>query len=357
MNTAVAEARLHNLRIGRPGPRSAAALVAWLGAMQAQEFPHARWALALRMPEGAADEALVRAFDRGRVLRTHVMRPTWHFVAPDDIRWLLELTGPRVQRRMAPYNRLLELDPPLLTRATATIERALGDDSFLTRRELAAALARAGMTLDTTRLAHVVMHAELEAVICSGPRRGRQFTYALLASRAPAAPRLPRDTALAELATRYFRSHGPATVRDFVWWSGLTTPDARRALEMIRARPWSADGLTYWSCGEARGRGSGRHGVHLLPVYDEYLVAYRDRHAVPHPSLPASHGRNAVIFQHAVVIDGQVAGTWRTSTSQADPRVEIVLLRRATRSERRGLIDAVERYQRFLGRSVLVSLR
>ncbi len=204
----------------------------------------AKWAIALRMQDGTVGTQIERAFEHGRILRTHVMRPTWHFVTPADIRWLLELTAPRVQRAMSSYNRRLELDPRTLARGIGVIERALGDRRYLTRTELSDRLQRVGLPMTGQRLAQLVMHAELEGIICSGPRRGKQFTYALIAERVPRTPRLSRDEALATLSRRFFRSHGPATVRDFVWWSGLTTVDAKRGLEMNKARREEVGGHT-----------------------------------------------------------------------------------------------------------------
>jgi hypothetical protein len=233
MNPSIAARRLVNQGIIGAGRRRPADVVVWSGAMQAQEYEPAKWAVGLRMRDGASDAEVERAFERGDILRTHVLRPTWHFVAPNDIRWLLELTAPRVHARMAPFNRQLELDARTLTRGTAVIERALGERGCLTRAELAEQLRRAKLAMSGARLAHLVMHAELEGVICSGPRRGKQGTYGLLAERAPNANRFARDEALGELARRYFRSHGPATIRDYVWWSGLITADAVRGLEMI----------------------------------------------------------------------------------------------------------------------------
>jgi hypothetical protein len=247
MNAAIAATRLRNQHITDPvgGP---AALVARLGAVQAQEFEAAKWALGLRL-RGAATDTTV---EDGRILRTHVLRPTWHFVPRADIRWMLELTGPRVQRTVSSYHRRLGLEPRLL--------------------------ARAGIVLDSMPLAFTMTDAELKAVVCRGPRRDRQFTYALIADRAPDARTLSRDQALATLVRRYFGSHGPATVRDFVWWSGLTTADAKRGLEIVRARQAAIDGLTYWTAGPDARAALPRRGVaHLLPIYDEYLVAYRDR--------------------------------------------------------------------------------
>ena len=330
--------------------------MAWLGAVQAQEFGPAKWALGLRLRETTTDAAIERAFDAGRILRTHVMRPTWHFVARPDIRWMLELTAPRVHRTLSHYCRKLGLDSALRTRAAAVFERAL-DGQALTRAELAAHLARSGVAVKGIPLAMLTIHAELEAVICSGPRRGKDMTYAQLGARAPDAKRLPRDEALGELTARFFRSHGPATIRDFVWWSGLTTPDTKRGLEINRAKPDVIDGLTYWTVGHVSRRGGHGQNVQLLPIYDEYLVSYRDRDAVPHgPTMVPSRSRGSVTFQHALVIAGQVAGTWKTTRTADSVTVDVIPLRKLTRIERDQLDAAAERYGRFLGGPVSVSI-
>jgi hypothetical protein len=343
--------RLRNQRLGVAGPRDPARLVAWFGAVQAQEYGPAKWGLGLRLPAGATDAAVARAIDRGRVLRTHVLRPTWHFVTPRDIRWMLELTAPNVHRRMSPYDRQLGLDAGVKVRAAAVFERALGDGGCLTRAELGERLEREGIPSRAQRLAHLAMYAELEGVICSGPRRGKHATYALLADRAPNAPRLSRDEALAELVRRYFRSHGPATARDFVWWSGLRTADAKRGLEMLRAKARDVDGLSYWTVGPATRRVARRGTVRLLPIYDEYLVAYRDRVAVPHPT------QTIVDFWHALVIRGQVAGSWRTTATAAGLRIDVTPLRGLTAAERRGLERSGARYGRFQGAPVTLTVK
>jgi Winged helix DNA-binding domain len=351
MNAAIAAARLRNQRIACPLGGGPAAVVAALGAVQAQEFEPAKWGLGLRMRDGTTDASIERAFTDGRILRTHVLRPTWHFVPRADIRWMLELTGPRVQRALASYHRRLGLESALLTRATGVIERALDTHGPLTRQELRGHLAKARIVVDSMRLAFIMTHAELTAVVCSGPRRDRQFTYALLAARAPDARTLPRDEALGTLTRRYFVSHGPATVRDFVWWSGLTTTDAKRGLEIVRARQASIDGYAYWTVGNRAASLSprSRSGMtaHLLPIYDEYLVAYRDRAAVPHATLPRG---STVTFQHALVIEGQVAGTWRMKNLV----MTITPVRRLTGRERKAARDAASRYEQFLQAAISV---
>ena len=332
-------------------------MVAWFGAVQAQEYGPAKWALGLRMADGATDAQVQRACDEGRILRTHVMRPTWHFVAASDIRWLLELTAPRVHRVMSYYNSELGLDARTLTRCAAIIERALGGGHHLTRAELAARLDRARLPMTGSRLARVVMHAELEGIICSGRRAERHSTYALVSERAPKARRLSRDEALATLGQRFFSSHGPATIRDFAWWSGLTIADGKRAIEMIRAQREADGGLTYWSLGHSRPSAARDRLAYLLPIYDEYLVAYRDRKAVPHGPAKIPFSSNGwVTFQHALVIGGHVAGTWRVTRSAGGLQVRVTPLRRLNATERRMLTAAVERYEEFLGLPVTFAI-
>ena len=346
---AIAEARLVNQYIVREGPRRPEEVVAWFGAVQAQEYEPAKWGLGLRMREGTRNADIEKAVEQGAILRTHIMRPTWHFVAAPDIRWMMELTGPRVQRLMSHYARRLELDEHVLARGLRVLERALRDHQYLTRPELAERLERARIAVTGTRLAMILMHAELATLVCSGPRRGKQFTYALVAERAPNARQMTRDEALGELSRRYFRSHGPATIRDFVWWSGLTTADAKRGLEINRAGKQEAGNRIYWSVEPSASGERLAKLVHLLPIYDEYLIAYRDREAVPHgpPVIPTV--RTSITFQHALVIAGQVAGTWRTARTPRALAVKAALLRALKPRERRALTETVDRYQRFQG--------
>src|SRR5262249_37780284 len=216
----------------------------------------------------------------------------------------------------------------------------------------------AGLPLKGIRLALLTMYAELEGVICSGPRRGIQFTYALVPERAPQAVTLSRDEALAMLTERYFARHGPAPIRGFICWSGVTAADARRGLEINAARREEADGRTYWSIGPQPRIGTGARMALLLPIYDEYLVAYRDRAAVPHlPSAIGAGARGPATFQHAIVIAGQVAGTWRTRQDASSILIDLIALRRLTTRERRALVEAADRYAAFTGSPVHCSFR
>ncbi len=291
----VAPVRLRQQKLARADGASPADVVRWLGAVQAQDYAGARWALGLRV-KGATDGDVQRAFDAGAILRTHLLRPTWHFVAPEDIRWVQTLTAPRVHAANRSYYRKLGLDDRLLARSRTIVEQSLAGGTYLTRHELASALARAGIVAAGQRLAFLVMHAELEQAICSGPRRGAQFTYALLAERAPLARARDHEETLAELAGRYFASHGPATVRDFVWWSGLTVREAKLGVELAGLAHAELNTLTYWFVEgtvtrSVQARTGATAGAFLLPNYDEYLIAYQDRGSVITPR--TGHARHS----------------------------------------------------------------
>ena len=343
------EVRLRNQRLTRPDLRDPAAVVEWLGAVQSQDYAGAQWGVSLRMPALTA-AAFDRAFDEGRILRTHVLRPTWHFVAPADIRWMQAISAPRVLAVSRSYFRKMELDPATIRRTQRTFERALAGGRSLTRAELAAALGRAGIAAAGQRLAAIVMHAELDQVLCSGPRRGKHFTYMLIAERAPQAVVMERDAAIVELARRFFRSHGPATLRDFVWWSGLTVGEARRGIEAIKASldDEKVGDATYYVVPSRAKAPSAAGLVHLLPNYDEYLIAYKDR-AVAGLPVTADAPRNIDVYAHIIVVDGRFAGTWRRAVKPSGVQITVTPFVQLGRVHLKSLADAVARHGSFLG--------
>ena len=313
--------RLHNQKLSASEFKKPADVVRWLGAVQAQDLNGAKWALALRMRD-VTKAAIEKAYNQGQILRTHVMRPTWHFVAPDDIRWMLQLTAPRVNIKAAPYYRKYELEAATFKRSHKALTKALQGGKHLTRGALKTVLNRSGVAADdSVRLGHIILRAELDGVVCSGPMEGKQITYALLEERVPATKALDRDEALAKLTRRYFTSHGPATLQDFIWWSGLTAADARRGVALIGQNTNSVQ-TPRRSTPEA----------YLLPAFDEYLVAYKDREAVGNSLGPA------------VIVEGKIAGTWTRTNNQ----ITVQLLRALTNSERSAITKAADRYAAFL---------
>lgn len=349
MTLKIAWVRLHCQRLTAGHLARPEQVVAALGAVQAQEYPFAKWGLGLRL-RGATDASVERAFASGAILRTHVMRPTWHFVAPADIRWLLALTAPRVRAAVAHYDRRLGITPAVVRRSNRAIAAALAGGVTLTRQELKAVLVGAGVNVEgTQRLAHVLLHAELDAVICSGARRGKHFTYALLDDREPAVTPLSREEALAELTRRYFTSHGPAQVQDFVWWSGLTSREARAGLDLVgpHLAEDEVEGKRYWRAAGTPPASHPGRAAWLLPPYDEYLIGYRDRTAAVDPALWNPMGRRDP-FTAPVVLDGRVVGGWRRSLDQRTAAITLELRTRLGRADARLVRDAARRYAEFL---------
>jgi hypothetical protein len=336
--------RLHNQHLARGAFKKPEDVVKWLGAVQAQDYPAAKWGVAQRMKD-ATDAALDQAFADGAMLRTHMMRPTWHFVTPADIRWMQALTAPRVHAVNAYQYRKLELDRKIFKRSKAALVKALQGGQQLTRDELGDVLRRVGITAKGQRLAYIIMHIELDAVICSGARRGKQFTYALLDERAPQAKSLERDEALAELAQRFFMSRGPATVKDFAWWSGLAQNAAREGLEMIKSQFMRevVDGRTFWFPATRPPAKDLSHTAYLLPNYDEYLIAYRDHSGVFDPA-----NLSKLVFGHLIVIDGRVVGTWRRTLKKDAVAIETNTFEPLTKAENRAVAQAARQYGAFL---------
>jgi hypothetical protein len=350
--------RLRNQHLTGQGRREPLQVVSSLGALQAQDFPAAKWAIGVRAP-GCDNAAVEEAFNAGSILRTHVLRPTWHFVAAEDIKWMVELSAPRVHAANAYYYRQAGLDAKVLARSCAMISRVLEGRNYQTRAELAVALKKAKVPADGLKLAYIMMHAELDGVICSGPRRGKQFTYALLSERAPQAPSLDRRAAIAELTERYFTSHGPATVRDFVWWSGLTVKDAQHGIEAAGStlHRETIDGRDYWSATPRSVAAARGCTALLLPNYDEYLIAYKDRGGVVDSARAANIvARSNGAFPHHLVIDGRLAGSWTRTLRGNSVLIEVAPYNKLTPAQSRAVMSAVDCYGEFLALPASLSI-
>jgi len=347
----IARLRLRRQHLtGTPLP-TPEAVVGWLGAVQAQEFGVAKWSIAQRTRGRVTSADLDRALGEGRILRTHVLRATWHFVLPADLRWLLMLIGPRVRARAASYYSKNGLTDAVFARGQAVLREALSGGRQLVRKEIVGAFARGRVATDGIKLTFHLLQAELDLVVCSGAPRGKQQTFALVDELVPPAPPISEDEALAELTRRYFSSHGPATLKDFIWWSSLTAAQARRGLELLQEaglRRLEAGGRTYWMCEAPARRATRGTPVHLLQAYDEYIIGYTEsRKVLAVAGLPAS-----VIgpprLSNVVTRDGQVIGVWRTVPDAEEAVVEVHLSRPLDPATRSALEDELERYGRFL---------
>ena len=338
--------RLTNQRLSTPEFKTPADVVRWFGAVQAQEFHAAKWALGLRMRE-ATDALVEKAFNEGQILRTHVMRPTWHFVAPEDIRWLLQLTEPRVSARCAGYFRKYELDGKTFQQTTRVLKKLLKGGKYLTRPTLQKELNNAGIAADDSiRMGFILMRAELDAVICSGPRIGKQLTFALFDERVPATKPIDREEALAKLTRRYFTSHGPATLQDFTWWSGLTTADAQHGIALADRdlERLSIDAKDHWVPRNAP-NSQPLHAAHLLPAFDEYSVAYKNRSAFLEHSSMTEMG----LLGPLLIVDGKLRGTWERTNANKSVTITIRPFNNIPRSRTSAITMASKRYEAFLG--------
>ncbi len=353
----ICQQRLANQQLIQQTLEKPSEVVRVLGAVQAQDYPVAKWGVAQRA-RNPTDVTVEKEITEGAILRTHVLRPTWHFVAPADIRWMLALTAPRVRAILAHYDRDLGVDEAELRRSRAVLTKALQGGRQLTRAELSTALKRARIrTENTQRLARLIMHAELDGLICNGPRRGKHFTYALLEERVPPAKVLGRDAALFELAKRYFSTRGPATVEDFAWWSGLTKADARTGLHAAESELEHEiiEGRGYWFP-TPTSRKTKSLVARLLPNYDEYFIGLKDRSAML--STLRTSGREAGVSffgGHLITINGQVVGGWRRTSKGQTTIVELKLLTKLGDAERRAVARELRRFAEFLGLPVALA--
>lgn len=352
MNQAeIIQQRLINQQIACSTFKNAQDIVGYMAAMQAQEYAMAKWAIGLRLAQ-STDAAIDHLFNEGKILRTHLMRPTWHFVAPQDIRWLLQLTAARVHSASAFMYRKSELSPAIFKQCTDIIIRLLQGGKQLQRTVFKEAFEQEGIATDEFRLAYIMMHAELEGVLCSGGREGKQFTYALLEERVPPTPKLTQEEALVALSTRYFASRGPATINDFTVWSGLTVKDAKIGIANLDSRfsKTMIKDKEHFFIPQTSQPLDEEEMCFLMPDYDEYGMAYKDRSTLRDNTIPLDLiSRGNPIFNRMLVIDGKIVGSWKRIIKGKKAVIEIYPFQALNDRQQRLLNKAINRYLHFLG--------
>ena len=349
-STGLLRRRLANQQLSGHSYTRPEELLSWMGCIQAQDFAGAKWAIGNRI-KGITDAAIEKDFSEGRILRTHILRPTWHFVCPADIGWMLRLTAPKIKAFNKGLHRRLGIDEAILRRSRNIIVKALTGGGQLTREQILALLRKGKIDTDDIRSNFLLMDAELDGIICSGPRHGKQFTYALLEERVPKLQYLDEDAAIAELTRRYFVSRGPATLPDFVWWSGLSLSNARKGIEMNRQSLTHevTGGQACWFAAGMPPPSQPRKSAYLLPAFDEYTIAYKDRTDV----LPLQHHKQAGngIFKPAIILNGKIAGTWRRNDRKGAPLVELHPFTDLDDASQDLLSAAAARYEKFVNRT------
>ena len=329
-------------------------VVKWMGAIQAQDYLGSLWAVGLRT-RNATEARIEQALAERSIVRTWPMRGTLHFVAAEDIRWMLQLLTPRVIAASASRWKQLELDEATCSRSRKAIEHALQGGKQLMREEMYQVMEAAHVSTVGQRGIHILGRLAQECVICFGARAGKQHTFVLLDEWIPRSKLLERDAALAELAERYFTSHGPATLQDFVWWSGLSTTDARAGLEMSKSRleEQTVADQTFWVASSSiKSKGQ---STCLLPGFDEYLVGYKDRSAVLDPRYVKQTNAGGGMLNPTIVIDGQVVGTWKRTLERNRAVIAPQWFAPPKKSEQRALEIAARRYGTFLGLSPVIA--
>jgi hypothetical protein len=352
----IPELRLHNQQISGSALQTPGELVHWMGAMQAQDYAGAKWAIGARLP-GVTNEDVEQALADKAIIRTWPMRGTLHFVAPSDVHWMLQLLTPRILAGTATRRKNLSLSDADLAISHNALAKALQGGKQLMRKEMLAVLEQAGQSTANQRGYHILWDAAQTGLTCIEPMQAKQQTFVLLDEWIPAAKPLARDEALATLALRYFTSHGPATIHDLTWWSGLTVKDARAGLASVESKLASEtiDGVTYWMPQTAHRTAKPSSSLYLLPGFDEYILGYRDRGAV----LQAAHAKHINpgangMFSPMVVIDGQVVGVWKRTFKKDSVVLKPQPFGIFSAAQQQAIVQAAHRYGAFLGLSAQV---
>jgi hypothetical protein len=341
--------RLYNQQLSVSSFQTPGELVSWMGAIQAQDYAMAKWAVGLRI-KNANDDTIEKAITDGTIIRTHVLRTTWHLVTPADIRWMLELTAPGIYKQMAYHDRQLGIERKELVKSAKLFEKTLTGKKQMTRPELEEIFTKAKFNCDGMRFGHLLMHAELQGILCSGAKKGKQITYALLEERVPATKKYHREESLVMLTQKYFQSHGPATIKDYVWWSGLTTKEAKEGIALLDGKinsiNYNEEVLWYIDLPDKIKMDK---TIYLLPNYDEYVVAYNNRETLI-PGAKKSEllrGGNP-LFSNNIIINGQVCGTWKRTLKANLVTVNATIFNELTAADKKQLEQAQQRFEQFL---------
>lgn len=348
--TEIVKFRLTNQQIRATQHKTPKEIVGFMGAMQAQDYAMAKWALGIRLPNSKESD-IQAAIDKGEIIRTHVLRPTWHFISAEDVHWMLELTAQNIKTISKSRNRELGLTPELFKKSNSIIEKALSGGDHLTRDELMVLLEKAKINTSEYRSGHFMLEAELDGIVCSGAMKNNKQTYALLNERVPKAISLSKEEALVKLAYKYFLSHGPATLKDFIWWSGLSVKDARNALELIKSDFISEiiNGETNWFKPLSSNDQISSPSVYLLPAFDEFIISYKNREAC----LPIENQKKAFssngIFRPVILVNGQGVGIWKRTLKKDKVIIETDFFESPDKSILTLLDCETKRFGTFLG--------
>lgn len=350
----ITDIRLACHQLAEPEFEHPADLIAWMGAVQAQDYAMSKWAVGMRLKQPVlrqVDDALAK----GEIVRTHIMRPTWHYVAGKDLCWIRQLTGPRVKKAIDSWIKGsgLDISEDLYTKCNDLIGKMLSGRCCLTREEIAKELERNGVLTADDRVRRYLLRAEMEGIVCSGADKAGKPTYALLDEQVAPVAALHREEALARLALCYFRSHSPATIKDFVWWSGLTATEAKQAVGLIDnlliTEHFADQEFLNYTSSRSIETGS---ILHFMPSYDEYLIAYKDRTSVMATSYHPKAFNRYGIFYPVILYNGRIVGNWNKTTRNGKMVITTSFFNPKLKVSAKLLQKAEERYRCFMDNRV-----
>jgi hypothetical protein len=375
--------RLHTQQIVQQQFQQPNELLNWLGAVQAQDYEMSKWAVALRLSPkanskfnqsspvgedkgevsnqnefGISEAKIEAALNNGELIRTHILRPTWHIVSAENHRWMMDLSAPQLSRTLNSYNKSVGLDAKTLLKAEKIILKLLAKKNHCTRDEIMAVLQKEKINTDNYRSAHIMFHAELNGLVCNGIRKGKEISYALLDERIPQSKKINRDEALAKLATIYFQSHSPATLKDFSWWSGLNQTEAKKAIDFIskNVEKIEVGEQTYFvlidkkniPLAPFKGGITGVNEVHLLPAFDEYIISYNHRLDVVDKNHAPKVFTNNGLFKPMIVHDGKIIGTWKRTITGKKLKTEIFPFEKISKQTENEIEKKMEGFRNYL---------
>lgn len=333
-------------------------VVSWMGAMQSQALDMAKWAIGARLGNQTTKD-IEEALNTGQIIRTHILRPTWHFVSADDIHWMFDLSNPRLKPIYHWYAKIRKTDESLIYSAIPVLEKILIGGKHLTKLEIGSALQAQDTTLDDNHLKSVISYAEMEGILVNGRLKGNKQTFTLLEEWAPRKQTICKEEALERLARRYFTSHSPATIHDFAWWSGLSVTECRQALEMIKADfiCETINGRDFWMRNDIKVPPTDGNSALLLPPFDEFVISYKDRSEmiedIHYGKVMTKNG----LFSPTIMLNGEIIGSWKKVAQKGTPRIELSFFEKTSQRKQDLFKPEIKRLETFYSKEKLKELR
>ena len=342
--------RLHNQQLSQRRFVEPTDVVRHLGAMQAQDFLGAMWSVGARLP--TATETVVEvAINSGQIVRSWPMRGTLHFMASEDVRWMTQLMAPRIMKKMAGRYRQIGLDDDVFAKTRKVIASELKGGRQYTRAEMTEILQANGVDTTGQKAYHIMIHAAMLGDVCIGPRKGKQPTFVLVDEWISPTKKLTHEQSLAQIAERYFVGHGPATVKDFMWWTGLTATETKAGIALAGSKLTSrvVEGVEYWlSPSVIDNKTDHTSEALLLPGFDEYMLGYTDRSLQLEHASPYIKPKNGV-FDNTIILNGNVVGVWRRTLKTREVAITLTFFQKLTSDQEASVRQKAEQYAAFLG--------